>query len=350
MTDDQDRTAEILARLGVTPVEYEAMLCPYYGSPFGPRDMASWTVLEQDGCDPSRQWMHTADDYLAAIYAMIKKNWLTIQAEAPADAVTCPNHSEPRKPEEPPDPGSVVFTKAGYLLHRKIVLAIHGQAFIDRMDSFSIHEPKLQELRFYARTKRHCSQLIHKACQRTSPDSISSLLQFPAEIECTEGPTRIGRWHPSEFLAHPSGYTATARYKRRRRRRRFRIDALRLDSWIESLAPVAIYGTIQGDSFHFEDLPYWHDRMYEDAHAMFRWDFDVSGTPTETAPSPRAILDGESSARGHRRRRNILFSAKEDTTTVRTKMLSIQEAKAILTRCATLCQEQRQRDGTATDG
>ncbi|MDY0167915.1 MAG: hypothetical protein RBS80_15310 [Thermoguttaceae bacterium] len=65
----------MLSSLGVTELEYDAMICPYYGVRLGLREMASWTVLENDAYSCDDCVTYSADDYLAALEGMLRKGW-----------------------------------------------------------------------------------------------------------------------------------------------------------------------------------------------------------------------------------------------------------------------------------
>mgnify|MGYP001105898918 CR=1 FL=1 len=78
MSSNSHREA-VLSDLGVTELEYDAMICPSYGVPLGLRKMASWTVLENDACSCSDCVSYSADDYLAALEGMLRKGWLCLK-------------------------------------------------------------------------------------------------------------------------------------------------------------------------------------------------------------------------------------------------------------------------------
>ena len=330
MPDDERKEEEVLDTLGVTPLEYAAMLCPYYEVPLGPREMASYTVLEHGVCCGEECAAFTADDYLDAINGMLAKGWLTIQGEVPIGVAE--DETVPRRPDSLLSPESVVFTCAGYLLHRRILLALHGRDFVDEVDAFTVHDKELKELRFYTRTKRHCEQRVRTAHQRTSDRSISGILGFPAEIESVRGPVKSGRWRPSDFLELRSGYMAAVSY-RRRRRRRFNVPSLGLESWIESLGPVYIRGTIQGTGFSFGDLPRRTRATLEDKDAVFEWHFHVDGELLSSAPDG-AVLEDETEPAGYRLGMRKDYSQQEIRGLERRSMLTIEQAKAIATSCA----------------
>lgn len=320
----------MLSSLGVTELEYDAMICPYYGVPLGLREMASRTVLENDACSCDHCVTYSADDYLAALEGMLRKGWLCLKS----DAQCHPRKEEgiPAARDEFPSPaGTVIFTAKGYRLHRRIVRAFHGKDFVDSMDAFANINRERFTIHYFARTKRMCRKWITEITQIAGPDNISDTVGHPAEIVAVSKPKKVGRWRPSPFLTHPAGYMAVVRYKRKRRRR-LHIPELTVDAWFECLKPVHIYGTVAGQRFSFCDYPAWKRPTYLDKDATFDWLFKVHGPPRKEAPE-HAILTGEGTAAGGYCVPNVLYELQEAAEGEREWMLNLSQAREVVVEC-----------------
>jgi hypothetical protein len=340
MRNNQTNLHSVLAKHGVSPLEYAAMTCPYYDIPLAPREMASWTVLEcWKGPDADGEDDYSADQYLEAMFDLIKKGWLCIQQTAsPVNQVA--SAWLPQRDAFPPSVGAVVFTKAGYLLHRHILRDLHGTKFVQRVDSFTTIDRKQRVVHFYAASLPLCHDWIHDIQQVTSSNSISSLLGVPAEIRAIEGPERIGKWQPSRFLTLPRGYRVVVQY-RRRNIQTFREPELELEARIQNRTPISILGSIHGLPFFFHDLPAWTSPRCDDASAVFQWKFSIEGAPQHQVP-PKAVVSGEQAAAGSYIIPQSMFSCEEQDGYQRRAMLSAKEAKQLLIACARQYRSQRQ--------
>ena len=331
MSSNSHREA-VLSDLGVTELEYDAMICPYYGVPLGLRKMASWTVLENDACSCSDCVSYSADDYLAALEGMLRKGWLCLEPDAERNLGK--EDGIPAARDELPSPaGTVVFTAKGYRLHRRIVRALHGKDFVDSMDAFANIDREHQTIHYYARTKRMCKEWITAITQIAGPDNLFATVGHPAKIVAVSGPKKVGRWRASPFLTHPAGYMVVVQY-RRKRRRRLHIPELEVDAWFECLKPVHVYGTVAGERFSFSDLPAWTAPTYLDKDAVFHWVFQVWGPPREETPE-HAILTGEDTAAGGYGVAVILDESHETVEGERNWMLNLNEARDVVVQCVT---------------
>lgn len=329
MSSDSHKKA-VLSDLGVTELEYDAMICPYYGVPLGLREMASWTVCENKACSCDDCAPYSADDYLAALEGMLRKGWLCLKPDAgpnpPED-----EHIPAARDEFPSPAGTVVFTAKGYRLHRRIVRALHGKDFVDSMDAFANLDRQRFTIRYYARTKRMCEKWITDVTQVAGPDNISATVGQPAEIVAVAGPKRIGRWRASPFLTHPAGYTAVVHY-RRKRRRRLRIPELEVDAWFECFKPAHISGTVAGQRFSFYDWPAWTAPTYLDEDAVFQWVFQVWGPLNQEVPEHAILAGKDTAARGHGVP-DILYELREFRGYERDWMLSLDQAQGVVAQC-----------------
>jgi hypothetical protein len=333
---DKKEKEHILANFGVSLVEYEAMTCPYYGDACEPGKMASVTVLENNCA--SREGLvdaFSADDYLLAIEGMIAKGWLCLyQEQKPRKQVKSSGSGIPQREQEPIEPGSVVFTKTGYLLHRRLLRELHGLQFMRKADSFATVDENNCEIHFFAATKSLCQQWIHEMSQ-VSLQNLADYVNVPADFVSAKGPVAIGRWRPSPHLILPKGYHAVVRY-RKYESQPFNVRELQLEAAIDSFQPVSIYGKICGERFSFGDDPSWdcHGdvRKRNDACAEYHWYFIVEG-PSGIETPAKAHLTGETYTGGFSTQ-NILFQLQEQYAEPRKKTLTVDEVKNIVGDCA----------------
>ena len=337
MSSDPHKNA-VLSDLGVTEVEYNAMICPYYGVPLGLREMASWTVLENDAGSSDDCVTYSADDYLAALEGMLCKGWLCLKSDAQRD----PEEEEdiPAEQDECPSPaGTVVFTAKGYRLHRRMIRALRGNDFVDSVDAFANIDRVRFTIRYYARTRRMCKKWIREITQIAGPENISERVGHPAEILAVSGPRKIGRWRASPFLTHPAGYTVVVQYKRKRRQR-LCIPELEVDAWFDNLKPVHVSGTVACRRFSFFDLPAWTAPTYLDEDAIFHWVFEIRGPPRKEVPQ-HAILTGEATAAGGYGIADVLYELRESEEGERDWMLDLSEARDVVAQCVTTYVEEK---------
>ena len=230
-------------------------------------------------------------------------------------------------------PGTVVFTKEGYLLHRKIYLALYGRKNLQQYDSFYSIREKARQVHYCAPTKQLCLDFIRKLRQVSEEGgNISGLLSRPAKVTRVRGPDRIGRWKPSRHLTLRCGYRVIVHYKTVRRRR-IRTPELELDATIENFEPPFITGTIAGDRFTFGERFAWTSSPFDDRNALFTWFFDVAGGFSRLEDS-RSVICGETRTAGGRIIPHYLYRSEETPPDERRRMLSVVEAKEILTSCA----------------
>jgi hypothetical protein len=334
---DTEEKEQILAHFGVSLVEYEAMICPYYGDACEPRKMASRTVLENNCSRECQADAFSADDYLLAIEGMIAKGWLCLQKEQKPRKQVKPSESGiPQREQYPIEPGSVVFTKTGYLLHRRLLQELHGQQFMQKADSFTTLNENNCEIHFFAATKSLCEQWIHDMSQVSLKlQNLGDYVNSPVDFVSAEGPVAIGKWRPSPHLVLSKGYHAVVRYCKHESLP-FNVQELNLEAEIDSFQPVSIHGKICDDRFSFGDDPAWdcHDdaKKTDDSCAEYHWDFTVDG-PTGIETPAKAHFTGGTYSGGFSTR-NILFQLREPYSEPRKKTLTVDEAKSIVRDCA----------------
>jgi hypothetical protein len=338
---------EILARFGVSRVEYEAMICPNYEIPLGPREMASYTVLENNCCSGECKIdAFSADDYLTAIKGMIAKGWLCLQEETPQIHQKATESGIPQEEHYPIKPGSVVFTKTGYLLHRQLRQELYGLQFVQEADAFATVDRENCEIHFYAATKALCENWIRKISQVSLKfNELTTYVDLPADVISAEAPVPIGSWMPSPYITLSNGYHALVRY-RKQEPIVFNEPEFQLESEICSFQPVALHGRIAGKSFSFYDNAFWDcpgDAEMDDSCAEYHWDFTIDDPPGIITPT-KAHLSGETYTGGFGTR-NILFSVEESYSEPRKATLSVEAAKQIVVDCATKYLQQIKNKG-----
>jgi len=78
---------------------------------------------------------------------MIRKGWLTLEKRPLARQIRT-KANLPAREEFAVPRGTVVFTAAGYHLHRRVLLRLEGKAFVDRADSLVLRDRKARGSRF----------------------------------------------------------------------------------------------------------------------------------------------------------------------------------------------------------
>lgn len=270
-----DDLSVVLARHGVTLIEYFAMICPRYQMYMDLPSMARQTVSEV-GLETSKRSVFTSEQYLVALQGMIDKGWLEVAPDPTAEKARLRREGLPHPPEIVPPKGTVAFTRDGFRLSRRI-----GEE--RRQES----GPRLVAAEFDSRVavrlrqwvllttgKEHCDYWILRA-----QNQIERPWRRPAKIQRITGPEPIERWRRSRFEVVQGGYRATVHYETMRRRP-FRIPDLAMKGYIENFEPVEIVGCCNDWQFYFSD----NARELCGTCAVqvqFTWSFNVFGSQTE---------------------------------------------------------------------
>lgn len=305
------------------------MTCPAYEIPLGPREMARHTVGDIRAAVLTDIPCYSADEYLVAINGMIAKGWLQIAPDPSAQIAKFDREGLPREPDMAPPEGSVVFTRRGFFLHRRIRRALLGSSWLQKSDYRTFTDPSKCETYFYARTARPCLEWIaelRKSGLRTC--SISE--DQPVEIVEILAPVpRAFRLSRFQVVRH--GFCATLRY-RRLRRRPFRVPGSDIQGQFECYNPILIWGTVDGREFSFSEGTYQRC-LAGNSTDYYRWELTVWG-PRIMQQRPELILSDDTGPVPTRPARTTEFTCKEALVSPeRTQPLTMRAARKIATEC-----------------
>lgn len=324
----------ILARFGVSRVEYEAMICPHYGICGEPAEIVGSTMCENNWPDKPDEARFSGDEYLAAIEGMIAKGWLCLQEKKKrAKRERRPDDDLPQPEPYNIPAGSVVFTKKGYLLHRRLQCAVNGLRSARELDSFSKIDRRNREIHLYTAIKSHCQEWLHEMQQVCwNLNRLATYVDPPVEVVSVHGPTPIGKWKPSQYHTLSKGYHAVVRY-RQHRRKPFNVEEIRLEAEFMSFEPVLVFGKLDGQSIWFGDNPYWTcgpNDVTDDSCAQWQWDFRVNGFSQAETPANSTLGDESPSDADPWK---PLFQLDEGYHEPRKKTLTVEQSKSIILDC-----------------
>ncbi|MDF2775059.1 MAG: hypothetical protein K0S86_4559, partial [Geminicoccaceae bacterium] len=98
--------------------------------------------------------------------------------------------------------GDVDFTPRGCEVHRSVIRAIHGDAFLARSDSGFNLDVSAGRFDVYAVTLDDCRSLMHEI--ESGGDSYTG--EEHTRFVGREEPTAIGHWKPNRFVRRETGY------------------------------------------------------------------------------------------------------------------------------------------------
>lgn len=318
--------AQVLAKLGVTEVEYDAMTCPRYDIPLSLRRMARHTVTQLRDFS-TRIPPYSADDYLAALEGMVAKKWLEIAPDPARETAKLEAEGLPRAPYIVPPAGTVAFTRRGFFLHRKILAELLGRSWLRNADLLQFTDPGECESYFFARTARDCSKQVEEA--RTERDLVN--VNGPIKIIDVSDPAPC-KFRLSRFQVVQHGFRVTVRY-RKLRSRAFSIPGVNARGSFAGYDPIRIYGHVDDRHFSFSDEQHFESGQ-PGPDAYFLWHLEINGAKREVerpdlmlsddaGPVPKVPAWGSPE----------LTLRESDTSPRRTRPLSVRNAQKIATEC-----------------
>jgi hypothetical protein len=207
-SDNAARTARVLDAHGLSLPEHYVMCSAGYRVTLPPDAFVAHAFSATEGDprgDASLPELAAALRHLEARGLMSRLTDASLDQHARARAAS----GIPSVLESGYQAGHVDFTPRGYSIHRDVIRAIHGDAFLDRSEGGFNLDANAGRFDVYAVTAEHCRDLM----DAIESDGDSYTGTDGTRFIGRDGPTAIGQWRPNRFVVREAGYHGVLHFR-----------------------------------------------------------------------------------------------------------------------------------------